>query len=256
MKFNFLGTGGSISSKKRGNTSIAFDSSLLVDCSGNPSQSLLRIGVKFEDVKNIIFTHHHTDHIYGFPSLVHQIFLTTFKSGREPLSIYGTPTTIEVVKNLLDSIGLYQREGMFEINFISTSDEEAQSITIDNFFVETFPVVHGRMPTIGLMIKKDARKNESVIYSADTEPCKAVLDRCKSGGVLIHECSSFTTKSQPGHTTLHQIKEIALSSSISKIFLVHIPSMTEEEEKNIKFELKENFGDRIVIAEDFQSVEI
>ena len=76
----FLGTGSAEPATNRNNLSFlvsdkAGDRMVLVDCSGAPVQTILRLGYQPEYLTDVILTHSHVDHIYALPSLVHTLWL-------------------------------------------------------------------------------------------------------------------------------------------------------------------------------------
>ena len=74
----FLGTGGSIATEDRDNTSLLLDTEnrlILIDCPGSVIQKIRKLGFDPRQIKTILVTHVHPDHIYGLPSLVHSLML-------------------------------------------------------------------------------------------------------------------------------------------------------------------------------------
>ena len=74
----FLGTGSAEPATNRNNLSFlvsdkAGDRMVLVDCSGAPVQTILRLGYQPEYLTDVILTHSST--IYALPSLVHTLWL-------------------------------------------------------------------------------------------------------------------------------------------------------------------------------------
>lgn len=109
----FLGCSGSIQDKAASNTSILVKSdsgSILIDTSGN-----LSIAVKEGDLKAILYTHEHIDHVYALPSLLHQLWL---KGRKEELLIYAPGETINIVEALINIFHLREKKGMFDIKTI------------------------------------------------------------------------------------------------------------------------------------------
>ena len=72
LNFMFLGTNGSMQGDE-GNTSLLFKGSrgtVLVDASCGLGRAVAA------DVDAVILTHEHIDHVYGLPSLIHQLWLS------------------------------------------------------------------------------------------------------------------------------------------------------------------------------------
>jgi len=74
----FIGTGGSVATEERDNTSFLFlsqDAVAMIDCPGSVVHKLKKIQIDPRSVRSIIVTHIHPDHIYGLPSLIHSLML-------------------------------------------------------------------------------------------------------------------------------------------------------------------------------------
>ena len=72
LNFMFLGTNGSMQGDE-GNTSLLFKGSrgtVLVDASCGLGRAVAA------DVDAVVLTHEHIDHVYGLPSLIHQLWLS------------------------------------------------------------------------------------------------------------------------------------------------------------------------------------
>jgi ribonuclease BN (tRNA processing enzyme) len=73
MRVCFLGTASAEPTAEDGDSSFLLEAGshlVLVDASGSPVQSLLRAGRDPLSVDILVLTHHHADHLGGYPSLV------------------------------------------------------------------------------------------------------------------------------------------------------------------------------------------
>ena len=116
-KITFLGTASSIPSKDRDNTSFLLThkkENILIDCPGSTAQKLLKIGIPFTKVRQLIITHHHIDHIYGLVSLIHtQGFINT-----NPITIYTNYPCIKLIKQLVKIFRLGRKQ-FPRINYVN-----------------------------------------------------------------------------------------------------------------------------------------
>src|SRR5512136_1824886 len=109
MPFQFLGTSGAIPSPARDNTALAFyspDEVALVDCSGSPYQKILKAGLDPMRVSSLIVTHRHVDHLYGLPSLAHNMGLA---GRRATLHVYALLETMHVLHGFMDLFPLEEQ---------------------------------------------------------------------------------------------------------------------------------------------------
>src|SRR3970282_2445958 len=106
--FQFFGTAAAVPSPDRDNTALAFysdDEVVLVDCSGSPYQKLLKAGLDPMRVSSLIVTHRHVDHVYGIPSLAHNMGLA---GRRAPIRVYALAETMRTVRGFM---GLFPLDG-------------------------------------------------------------------------------------------------------------------------------------------------
>jgi ribonuclease Z len=108
---------------------------ILIDCGEGTQIPIKLAGWGFKTIDAICFTHYHADHIVGLPGLL----LTMGNSGREePLSIYGPPGLIEVIKG----ITIVAPQLPFEIKLIELSGDYAVSTKLGDVLIHSIPVDH------------------------------------------------------------------------------------------------------------------
>ena len=113
----FLGTGGSVATAERDNTSFFIkkkDVFFLVDCPGGVFQKIKKFNVDPRLVSAILVTHIHPDHIYGLPSLVHSLMMD-----EGLIRLYGSTESVQLCKNLLDLFHLREKKVKMRIEFIT-----------------------------------------------------------------------------------------------------------------------------------------
>jgi len=77
-KLIVLGSASAVPNKDHENTHFVLvgdNGSVLVDCVGNTLVRLEQAGIVLDDLKSIILTHCHPDHISGIPSLLMSLWL-------------------------------------------------------------------------------------------------------------------------------------------------------------------------------------
>ena len=252
MKLLFLGTASAIPGKDRDNTSIAFDLNgeiFLVDCPGSVVQKLLKANWNPLKIKNVLISHAHTDHVYGLPSLIHVLWLMGKK---DEMKIYTPSAHVESIRELINSLGLFEKEGMFPIVIEGIPLEDKQIFKVKGFSITTFPVKHP-LPNVGVVVTFENRK---VVYSSDTEPCDNVLKHAKGADILIHESneSLYITGGREGHSTARDAGRMAKESNVKTLYLVHLgPSLFDRIDDVIK-EAKEVFEGEVIIPQDLEEV--
>lgn len=229
MLLVFLGTGGSMPSKKRSLPSIAirFAGELLIfDCGESTQRQLLSSGIGLPSKINVFITHLHADHFLGIPGLL----FTLGMLGREiPLTIHGPRGIREVVDMLLQACRvelpfevyineitegvIYKGRGFVVEAAIAKHRVEAYAYRLKEDtrpgkmnveYLESIGLERG--PKWGLLQRgipiehrgliinpKDAvgppRPGRTVVYSGDTSPSDRIVEFSKNADVLIHDAT-------------------------------------------------------------------
>jgi ribonuclease Z len=187
-----------------------------IDCGGSPLHKLARFGVEPEHIRAVILTHRHADHLYGFPILVQGLWL----GGRElPLPVYGPAETLDVAQDLLELMTLWGREGMFEVQWQPVPLREGRHVLeIEGVRITAAPVRHQSVQTLALRLENEAT-GRCIVYSADTEPCPALVRLASGADLLIHEA----TGNHRGHSSPAQAARVAREAGVAQLVLIHYP---------------------------------
>ncbi len=242
-----LGTGASLSSRERDNTSLVFDTPsglLLIDCASNPYRQLLLAGLDPARLFAVFLTHSHPDHIYGFPSLVHHLVMARRNS---TLAVYANFPTLRTAAALLNAFGLRAEF----LRFFKIPEERNYTvIDAEDFTLITTPVRHV-VPTLALRVNSKLGSS-SFVYSSDTGPCPELAALAKDADIIVHECS--VSRPSQGHTTPAQAAQLAESCGAKKLILLHFwPTM---EMDKVYEEASQHFKGEILLASDFLEVEL
>jgi len=225
MPFQFFGTCAAVPSADRDNTALAFYSPedvVLVDCSGSPYQKILKAGLDPMRVSSLIITHRHVDHVYGIPSLAHNMGLA---GRRTTLHVYALAETMKVLRGFMDLFPL-EEEMPYRIDLHEVPAKEGHEVLrTKGFRVLSTPVKHGA-PNIGLRVEFDSPgERVTVVYSSDTSPCASLIALARGADILIHEAtflhSDAARAAADGHTTGFQAGEVAKQAGVKRLFLCH-----------------------------------
>ncbi|MEW6455901.1 MAG: MBL fold metallo-hydrolase [Acidobacteriota bacterium] len=257
MEIYFLGTASGQSTSKRDNTSLlvkVFNEVFLIDCSGSPVKKISQVGIDFMNINNILITHVHPDHIYGLPSLVHQMLL---KKRKRELNIFCPEKSDSFLHAFLNLFFEKAKNG-FKINISPVRlVEKIKIIDSDHYEIFSFSVEHG-IEAIGFKIVE--KNGKSMVYSGDTKPCLNIIKNALDCDLLIHE-STFPHQyeeevNKGGHTTSFQAGEIASLTRAKKLILTHFDSLCENKESILLKEASVMYKNEILLSFDMMRIEI
>ncbi|MGC6246768.1 MBL fold metallo-hydrolase, partial [Pasteurella multocida] len=168
----------------------------LVDFGTGALQNFARSGAKIEDVKGILITHFHVDHINDLPALVKASF---FSSRHHDLAIYGPtgnefiPDTEQFITRLLGEKGAYSYlsgfltgDESYQIQPTSVPADKTAPMHFhtesDGFQLSAIATEHGLLPALAWRIEKGGCR---IVFSGDTSNQSNSLDR------LVQEADLF-----------------------------------------------------------------
>lgn len=212
LKFSFLGINGSVQETDSGNTSLLIqgkEGCFVVDVACGLAK------IVEADIDAVILTHEHIDHIYGLPSLLHQLWI----SGRNrALDIYLPEGMVALVNDLIDLFELRQKKNMFEINILTE-----QVFSIGTMKVTSFPTDHTDI-SVGIVVEDGKDK---LIFTSDTRPIEEILPCMENAQVLIHEASGLSKDQaqvlKSGHSSGADAGQLAKRLKVEKLYLCHLP---------------------------------
>jgi len=260
MPFQFLGTSGAIPSPARDNTALAFyspDEVVLVDCSGSPYQKILKAGLDPMRVSSLIVTHRHVDHLYGIPSLAHNMGLA---GRRTTLRVYALTETMPILHGFMQLFPLEEKMP-YRIELHDIPAKEGHPVLeAKGFRVRSTPVKHGA-PNIGLRVEFDApAERGAVVYSCDTSTCPPLIALARGADILIHEAtflhSDAARAASDGHTTGYQAGEVAAQAGVERLILCHFAASLHDQVDELQREARQTYNGPVEIPEEFREYRV
>ncbi|MDY6847080.1 MAG: ribonuclease Z [Chloroflexota bacterium] len=152
----FLGTSASAPSVHRGLSSLLVQHEefrFLVDCGEGTQRQILRAGVGFKRLNQILLTHGHLDHILGLGGLV-----STFLRWEvmEEIEIYGTQHTLDRVHDLIYGVVLRGYYGKPPV--ILHEIGPGEFFETEGFTITAFPVDHRGSNSLGYRFEERSRR--------------------------------------------------------------------------------------------------
>jgi len=221
---------------------------LLIDTCGGfelPRQ-LATAGIPIADLRQVVLTHRHLDHIGGMPAL--------FIEGR-PLTIYAQADTHEAVAALMLA-GFPEWPVNPQIRHVTIVPRERREI--GGFSVEFFAVQH-RVPTVAVRVEQDGR---ALAFSADSVPCDALLACAREADLFL--CDALYAAGDGEHLverarrlmhpTGREAGEMATAAGARALTLLHLGSRSTPE--RIFEDARATYTGPLRIAEDCETYRV
>jgi ribonuclease Z len=254
MPFQFFGTSGAVPTHDRDNTALAVyttDHIVLVDCSGSPYQRILHAGLDPSKVAALVVTHAHPDHIFGLPSLAHNLGLA---GRRAPLDIYGLAETMKYVEGLMELFPL-EKKMRYTVECHVISPEPRQALQLPGLTISAAPVVHA-IPAVGIRAEFDTKEERgAVVFSGDNRPSEALVSFARGAHTLIHEATRLDEHqvwaSAEGHTTAREAGEVATRAGVQRLLLCHFAFEIQHRLKDTHAQAKSAFAGPVELAREY-----
>ncbi|HEY0735267.1 MAG TPA: MBL fold metallo-hydrolase [Herpetosiphonaceae bacterium] len=248
-----LGAGTALPDRDRDNTSLVWDSpggGLLIDCGGRAYQQLLRADIDPKSLRGVLLTHNHTDHIYGLPALLFHLWLAQYPG---TFDVYANTSTLSMARRLVAALELEQNGQMCATSWHELPETiDHQVLATDAYTIATTPVRHSR-PTLAVKIV-DRERRQTLVYSADTEPCPELEQFAQGAHTLIHEATVTDPVNNYTHTTPRQAGEIAVRCGVQRLALIHFSAeYTQPEDQAIAEVRAGGFTGAVSIARELES---
>jgi ribonuclease BN (tRNA processing enzyme) len=249
----------------------------IVDAGDGVSRQMALADLSMKDLRAIFITHHHSDHVADYGTLL----LRAMASGlKEPVESYGPRPLLGMTESYLD----YMRwdvelrvkdEGRPHLEELVNAHEIAGPGVIyedGNVRVTAATVPHGAArPSYAYRFDTPEL---SIVFSGDTSRSVALIELAKGADILVHEVlnsdavDATVNRTDPGnealkrhiieaHTPMREVGEVAAAANVGKLVLSHfvpadIPAYDQPE---IWLRgVRETFDGEIVVGEDLMEI--
>ncbi len=193
-------------------TCFLIDECVAVDAG---SIALALSGPQREQVRDIIVTHLHMDHIASLPIFIDDLFPTL----KSPVRIYATPEVISLLERDIFNWNVYPRFSELKNEFGPVMEYVpipiGQQFKVAHLTVTAVPVNH-IVPTVGLLVSDG---KTTVAFSSDTSETEQfwqLLNRAPSVQALLIEASFPDSMAQLADVSRH-FTPASLKRELSKL---------------------------------------
>lgn len=253
----FLGTGGSVATVERDNSSFLIHGDgalILVDCPGGIIQKIKKLDFDPRKVDSILLTHIHPDHIYGLPSFVHSLMLEECL-----IRLFSSGETILFCQSLLDLFHLREKDIRTRIEFFPMEEGESFELA-GSIELKSFKVPHSPQSLAYHFSFKKEKKE--LIYSGDTPPCSSLFKEAEKIDYLIHDCSAPSRffKKYPSLNTMHtnslELGKLSQKAGVKCLIPCHFFGELEFPLSEVEQEIRKNYTGQLIIPKDFDRISL
>jgi len=247
----------------------------VVDCGDGVASQLTRAGVPLTGLRNVLITHHHSDHTADYGNLL----LLGWGAGLHTrVDCYGPAPLAEMtrlffemhdgdIRTRIADEGRVPLASLIHVHEISTpgvvlKDERVQV---------TSALVHHPPVRPAFAYRFDG-PDRSIVISGDTSPSKSLIDLARGADVLVHEAlyvpgidallkkvpnaSNLRQHLLASHTTTEDVGRVAAEAGVKTVVLTHfvpgdMPSVTDE---MWAAGVKKHFKGRVVVGSDLLEI--
>ena len=237
-KLTFLGTSGSVLTKKRMCAGILFDDKLL-DVGFGVLANLIRLGKKLDSISDLYISHTHSDHIGDFTGLV---WAMAMKGRIRPLRVVSSSSAGAALERILDLQSTPYAWVKFEITFVRPEDVSVKSVT----------TVHDPE---NLAYRFQTNRGD-LVYIGDTAKSEKIPEFAKGCDLLIHDSTYLDGQESLAALTQHSTaRDAANTAKLAKsrrLVLTHFSPGNGVAERRYLAQASAAFDGRIVAAKDHQ----
>ena len=277
-----LGTAGGPSAKKNrsqaANAVIVNGDIYIMDAGDGVVRQLSRAGFSVAKVRAVFITHHHSDHMVDYGTLL----LRSWMTGRtEIIQTYGpTPlqqVTQDFLKYMRRDIELrISDEGRVPlVDLIRAHDIDQVGVIYadENVKVTVFEVTHGAAkPAYGYRFDS---ADKSIVFSGDTSPHENVVAAAKGADILVHEVvnvaaiDAMIERVSPGndalrrhildnHTSTDDVGDIATRAGVKMLVVSHFGGAGDpvfDKPEVWEAAVRQHYSGPLIIGEDLAIIE-
>lgn len=257
VEISFLGTGGSVATPMRDNTSCLLRSGgdlYLIDCPGSVGAKIRKLGFEPSRVKTVFLTHTHPDHIYGLPSFVHdQMHI------EGEVRVFGSEATVDFGRRLVDHFGLRRRKIRTRVRFRSLGPGQTVSLG-GSTRVRVLAVPHHRSSLAYHFFFKDAERE--ILFSGDTPVHEPLFAEARGIDCLIHDAAAPARyfRRHPVlsrlHTSFLALGRWSESAAVRCLVPCHFLAEAASSAAVVRREIRRHFRGRLVVPRDYQCIRL
>jgi ribonuclease BN (tRNA processing enzyme) len=190
----------------------------LLDCGPGSLQAMVRLGLPWQDLTDLILTHFHADHTGAIPGLMFALKWALLPDRRsQPLDVHGPRGTLRFFEAAASAFGPFMLDPGFEVRVHEAGTGSSTHLS-DEVLLRTHPTPHTE-ESRALRIDSPAA---SVVYTGDTGPSDSLAQFCTGSDLLVAECSLPDSLAIDTHLSPRSVARLATGAGPASLLLTHM----------------------------------
>ncbi|MGQ0765690.1 MAG: MBL fold metallo-hydrolase [Gemmatimonadota bacterium] len=218
MRVTTVGTGTAAPHPSRVQSAVLIEaegSSLLIDCGSGVVARMASLGLPWQSIRHLAFTHFHSDHCADLPTLVFAWRYGMSPPRRDPVVIAGPPGTGNFLDRFDRVFTIPLRSDELNLDVLELAAHTPQQL--GPFTVHTHPVPH----TADSIAWSVSASGMRVVVSGDTGFDESFASWATGCDLLILECSLPADLALPIHLTPEECGQVAAIARPGRLALTH-----------------------------------
>ena len=243
----------------------------IFDAGRGAMQRLYQLGIPFADISGMLLTHHHSDHVVGFPDL----WLTgwigrPWGKRNTPLRVWGPEGTKQMMEHLPQAFAVdirvrrrnYPPDG---VKLLAEEISEGVVLDDDGIKITAFEVDHGgeELPAYGYRIDYQGR---AAVLSGDTTFNENLIQHSQGADLLVHEVTAAAggaaespqqlKRIGANHTTPEQAGEVFARVKPKLAVYNHLLLFGGARAQDLVPATRQKYAGPLVVGEDLLQIDI
>lgn len=245
-----IGSGTGIPSLRRSSPGVVVlsdSAKLLIDSGPGALRKMLEVGITYQDIDILLYTHIHPDHV---SDLVHVLFACKYADLPREKELFciggaGFRSYFEKLKNLY---GSWIEPQSYRLTIKEVSQEP---LFYRDLRILSRPMAH---ISESVAYRIEFKDGKTIAISGDTDYCQNIIDLASEVDLLVLECSFPDGKKVEGHLTPSLAGRIAIESRCKKLLLNHLYPACDQ--FDIVGQCKKIFQGHVIMGEDLMRIKI
>lgn len=279
-----LGTGGGPRVTKGGRSKpatliVVKDVPYVIDCGEGVAHQLVEAGVSLNSVRNVLITHHHSDHNLDFGNLIYDAWVSGLNM---PIDTYG-PTPIQAMVDAywqLNKFDIETRiadEGRPDLRKMVhvhefTGPGAGPIMVLQNVDVKITATRVRHPPITEAYAYRFDAADRSIVISGDTTYSPELIQLARGVDVLVHEAmdpagietivgrapnaTTLREHLMASHTLVEDVGKVAAAAGVKTVVLSHL---VPADDKSISDKMwvagvRKYFSGRIIVGRDLMEI--